>query len=320
MEDLRIGVIGTGHLGRHHTRLLPQVKGAELSGIYDIDDERMSSISAEFGARCFKTAEELLENSDAVVIAASTSTHAKLARKAFDAGCHVLVEKPIAESCDQGREMVQTAADKGLTLMVGHVEHFNPAFDVASRYLSKPLFVESHRLTIYRGRGADVSVVHDLLIHDLELLLAVMGEVRSMTASGSRILTDSPDIANVRLDFGGGRIANLTASRISLTNMRKMRFFQEGAYVSVDFGGAVEIATLEGGGPNPPENAENFDLPGGEIIRRWNPEVPEGNALLAELQHFADSIHNNSEPRVSGKRGLAALELADRIIEIIEGD
>ncbi len=318
MKKVKTGVIGTGHLGNYHTKILSGLREAELIGIFDIDSARMEKIANDYGTHAFANIEKLLERCDAVIIASSTATHREIAERAFDAGCHVLVEKPIAENTSDGRKMVEAAENAGRTLMVGHVEHFNPAFEVAEPYLKDLLFVEGHRLTIYRGRGADVSVLHDLLIHDLELLLAVIGEeVISMEASGSTILTDKPDIANVRLKFAGGCVANLTASRISLTNMRKMRFFMKGAYVGVDFGGEVSIATLLGRGPAPPEGADRMEMPGGETILRWNIPVPERNALQSELEHFLMCVRTGERPRVSGGHGLKALELADVILEKI---
>ncbi|MCK5832271.1 Gfo/Idh/MocA family oxidoreductase [bacterium] len=319
MDKIDIGVIGTGHLGRFHTKILSGLPSANLVGIYDIDRNRARSVAEEFSTNEIFDLDELFAKCSAVVIASTTSTHKDLAVKAVKGDCHVLVEKPIADTSIDGRIMVDTAEKAGKTLMVGHVEHFNPAFEAARMLIDNPMFVESHRLTIFRGRGADVSVVHDLLIHDLELLLAVLDlEPTKLSASGSSILTKSPDIANVRLEFPNGCVANLTASRISLKNMRKMRFFQKGAYIGVDFGGKVEVATLNNEGPQPSKNAERFDLPGGETILRWNAEVKVGNALQIELDHFIECIKNNKEPLVSGRRGLQSLELADRIIAEIE--
>jgi len=315
MQPIKLGVLGTGHLGTHHTRILSQLPGAELVGIHDPDRDKMSKVSTEYGTRAFNDVDEMLALCEAVVVASPTATHRVVAEKAFLAGCQVLVEKPLADIASEGSLIVNAAAIAGKTLMVGHIEQFNPAFEAARPIIDKPLFVESHRLTAYRGRGLDVSVVHDLLIHDLELLLAILDdEVVSMDASARPILTDSPDIANVRLRFSGGCVANLTASRISLSNMRKMRLFQLGAYISIDFGEkTVEIATL-GGGPEPPAGARKIELTGGESINLWNIDVPETDALTSELEHFLQSISFGSEPRVSGKRGLKALELAEEII------
>ncbi len=318
MKKIKIGVIGTGRLGGFHTKILSGLPDADFVGIFDVDEARMRAVADEFDVATFDRMDDLLERCDAVVVASTTSSHSEIALSAIAAGCHVLVEKPIAESVDRGRAMVEAAARAGRILMVGHVEHFNPAFEAARSILHEPRFVEAHRLTIYRGRGADVSVVHDLLIHDLELLLALLGEkVVEMAASGSAILTDTLDIVNVRLRFSGGCVANLTASRISLTNMRKMRFFQNGAYISVDFGGKVEVATMIGNGPEPPEDAEQLELPGGERIARWFLPVPKGNALQNEIEHFLNCIRTGEEPLVSGRRGLETLELADRIVEKI---
>jgi len=318
VEKVKICVIGTGHLGNFHTKLLSESENAELVGIFDSDSARASEIALKYGTTAFESLEELLCCCEAAVIASPTATHRVIAETALKAGCHVLVEKPIADNTSEGSTMVSAAESAGKIMMVGHVEHFNPAFTAAREYLNNPRFIESHRLTIYRGRGADVSVIHDLLIHDLELVLAIIEEpVVSMNASASRILTDSPDIANVRLTFEGGAVANLTASRISLTNMRKMRFFVPGAYIGLDFGGKVEVATLSGSVIQPPETADSFDLPKGEKIFRWNIEVPEANALKTELEHFLHCIRTGEEPLVSGKRGLEALRLADMILDSV---
>ncbi len=318
-DKVKIGVIGTGHLGNYHTKILGELASADLVGIFDIDKQRAGEISSKYGTIAFSTMDELLDKCSAVVIASPTATHRAITERAIEYGCHVLVEKPIAESTSEGLEMVAVARSANRIIMVGHVEHFNPAFTAARKYLANPRFIESHRLTIYRGRGADVSVVHDLLIHDLELVLAVLEEpVASMSASASQILTESPDIANVRLRFKSGCVANLTASRISLTNMRKMRFFVPGAYIGLDFGGKVEVATLSGSDLKAPDTAEAFELPTGETIYRWNIPVPETNALQSELEHFIDCVRTGEEPLVSGKRGLEALRLADKILENID--
>jgi len=315
MKKIKIGVIGTGHLGNYHAKILSGLESADLIGIHDIDGNRMRQIAAEYATKAFDKLDALLGECEAVVVSSPTATHREIAERAIVADCHVLVEKPIASNVAEGRKLVDTAITAQKILMVGHVEHFNPAFGAARPYLSNPRFIESHRLTIYRGRGADVSVVHDLLIHDLELVLAVIGSpVVSVDASASVILTDSPDIANVRLKFESGCVANLTASRISLTNMRKMRFFVPGAYVGVDFDGKVEIATLAGLGFEPPENADKFELPKNEIIYRWSVPVQKANALQMELEHFIECIRTGAEPLISGRRGLEALELADRIV------
>ena len=318
MEKIKVAVIGTGRLGRFHTKIIKDLPDVDLIGIYDIDAARLKSVADEFKVEAFDDPDDLLNLCDAAIVASTTSTHKDIVLRAIDAGCHVLVEKPIAESATDGRVMVEAADIAGKVLMVGHVEHFNPAFGVARPFLKRPQFIESHRLTIYRGRGADVSVVHDLLIHDLELILALIDEdIVDMRASGGKVLTNSLDIANVRIEFLGGCVANVTASRISLSNVRKMRFFSDGAYVSIDFGGKVEIASLIGDGPKPPDEAERFDLPGGETIARWFVPVPDGNALQIELENFMDCIRTGEEPLVSGRSGLKALELADRIVEEI---
>jgi len=318
-DKVRVCVIGTGHLGNYHTKLLSELETADLVGVYDTDPKRAAEIASKYSTSAFDSLSELLDICSAAVIASPTASHREIAEKAISAGCHVLVEKPIADTTSEGSEMVSAAKSAGKIMMVGHVEHFNPAFSVAREYLNNPRFIESHRLTIFRGRGADVSVIHDLLIHDLELILAIIEEpVVSMDASASKILTDSPDIANVRLKFEGGCVANLTASRMSLTNMRKMRFFVPGAYVGLDFGGKVEVATLSGSGVDAPVDAESFDLPNDERVYRWNIPVPQENALLTELEHFIHCVQTGEEPLVSGKRGLEALRLADEILDSID--
>jgi predicted dehydrogenase len=315
MDRVKIGVIGTGVLGGHHTRILATLPGAELVGIYDANPARLAEISAKFNVKPFGNPDGLFEICEAIVIATPTGTHREVAEKALDAGCHLLVEKPIADNAGEGAFIVAKAEKLRKTLMIGHIEQFNPAFEAARGILDKPLFVESHRLTAFRGRGADVTVVHDLLIHDLELLLAVLNEeIVSIDSSAKAILTETPDIANVRLKFFGGCVANLTASRVSITNMRKMRFFQQGAYISVDFGAkVVEVATL-GGGPEAPADAVRLPLPNNEAIFAWKIPVIDKDALTSELEHFLECVRTGAEPRTSGKRGLKALEIADRIV------
>jgi len=318
MSDIKVGVLGTGHLGTHHTRILSTLPGAELIGIHDPDEQRMKSIGEKYHTKTFSDLDELLDLCDAVIIASPTSTHRAVGEIALKAGCHLFIEKPITENASEGRALIALADKLNKIVMIGHVEQFNPAFSVARDLIKNPKFVESHRLTQFRGRGTDVTVVHDLLIHDLEILVSLVNsDIITVDTSAQAILTETPDIANSRLKFDNGCVANLTASRISITNMRKMRFFQPGAYISVDFGErVVEVASL-GDKANIciPDKADKLELPNGDAIYRWNVPVPDQDALTEEQLHFLDCIRNHFTPRTSGIMAIKALELADRITE-----
>jgi predicted dehydrogenase len=296
---MRVGAVGTGHLGYHHARILRGL--ADRVVIHDADAGRMEEVAGELEVEAAGSLEDLLERVDAVVVACTTSAHHGVVMEALSAGRHVLVEKPIAAEVEQAREMVDGARKRGLTLAVGHVERFNPAVVAAEPLIAEPLFVEGHRLAPFGRRGTDVSVVMDLMIHDLDLVLSfARSEVREVHASGVSVLSDRVDIANARLMLENGAVVNMTASRISREPMRKLRFFQRDSYVSVDFAGkSVEALRLSGSAIVPvPVHVRDHD------------------ALTAELEDFLAACDGGT-PAVPGEDGLRALEVADRVVRSV---
>ena len=317
-QKLKIGVLGAGHLGKIHLRLLQESSAYELVGFYDSQPQIAAKISREFGYRSFSEVDSLLYEVDVIDIVTPTISHFELGKKALEKGLHIFLEKPITATVEEANELVSLAKAKGLLGMVGQVERFNPALMAANPYINTPMFIETHRLAEFNPRGTDVSVVLDLMIHDIDAILSVVqSKVIDVQASGVSIISETPDIANARLRFENGCVANLTASRISMKTMRKSRFFQRDAYVSVDFfEKKTEVVRMQ----NAPESAEDFAmiLENAEGVKKQiffdNPEVKEGNAILMELEHFADAINNNKEPIVSLQAGTSALEVAHQIL------
>ena len=317
-KKLKIGVLGAGHLGKIHLRILKESNHFDLVGFYDAQPQIAAKISREFGYQSFSDINQLLQAVDVVDIVTPTLTHFELAKKALQNGLHVFLEKPITATVEQANELVSLAKSKGLLGMVGQVERFNPAFRAAHSYIKGPKFIEAHRLAEFNPRGTDVSVILDLMIHDIDAILSVVkSKVVNVQANGVSIISQTPDIANARLQFENGCVANLTASRISLKTMRKSRFFQQDAYVSVDyFEKKVEIVRMQ----DAPKSPEDFAmiLKNAEGVEKQiffdNPEVQESNAILSELESFAESIQKNKEPVVSLQAGTSALEVAYQII------
>ena len=317
-QKLKIGVLGAGHLGKIHLRLLQESSAYELVGFYDSQPQIAAKISREFGYRSFSEVDSLLDEVDVIDIVTPTISHFELGKKALEKGLHIFLEKPITATVEEANELVSLAKAKGLLGMVGQVERFNPALMAANPYINTPMFIETHRLAEFNPRGTDVSVVLDLMIHDIDAILSVVqSKVIDVQASGVSIISETPDIANARLRFENGCVANLTASRISMKTMRKSRFFQRDAYVSVDFfEKKTEVVRMQ----NAPESAEDFAmiLENAEGVKKQiffdNPEVKEGNAILMELEHFADAVNNNKEPIVSLQAGTSALEVAHQIL------
>ena len=317
-QKLKIGVLGAGHLGKIHLRLLQESSAYELVGFYDSQPQIAAKISREFGYRSFSEVDSLLDEVDVIDIVTPTISHFELGKKALEKGLHIFLEKPITATVEEANELVSLAKAKGLLGMVGQVERFNPALMAANPYINTPMFIETHRLAEFNPRGTDVSVVLDLMIHDIDAILSVVqSKVIDVQASGVSIISETPDIANARLRFENGCVANLTASRISMKTMRKSRFFQRDAYVSVDFfEKKTEVVRMQ----NAPESAEDFAmiLENAEGVKKQiffdNPDVKEGNAILMELEHFADAINNNKEPIVSLQAGTSALEVAHQIL------
>jgi predicted dehydrogenase len=315
---LKIGVLGAGHLGKIHLRLLNQSEKYTLIGFHDPDAINGKKVAVEFGYTYFDNINTLIDAVDVVDIVTPTLSHFDCAKKAMEKGRHVFIEKPITNTLTEAEELLFLEKKHKVKGQVGHVERFNPAFVAVKDNIINPMFIEAHRLAEFNPRGTDVPVVLDLMIHDIDAILSVVNsKVKQINASGVSVLSNSPDIANARIEFENGCVANLTASRISLKNMRKSRFFQKDAYISVDFlEKKVEVVKMK----DAPEIPGDFDmiLQNAEGIRKQiyfeNPDVENNNAILDELETFADAINNNTIPVVSLEQGTNALRVALQVI------
>lgn len=318
-SPIRIGVLGAGHLGRIHIQQLLTLDGCELVGFHDPRVERQELVTKEFGVRSFADVEELMAQVDAVDIVTPTLSHYALACRALDLGKDVFIEKPLTNTVEEAKDLVERAKVSGRLVQVGHVERFNPAFQVARPFLAQPMFIESHRLAQFNPRGTDVSVVLDLMIHDIDIILHVVNsELEEVRASGVAVVSDTPDIANARLRFANGCVANLTASRISMKNMRKSRFFQRDAYIAVDMlTKETEIVRMNDVQGEPDPFGITLDLGEGKGQRQIEfekPMVTPTNAIQEELRAFLDSITNGTRAVVSIADGAAALDTAHRVL------
>ncbi len=319
---LKVGVLGAGHLGKIHLRLLNESDKYELIGFYDPDAINGKKVAAEFGYECFDNINTLIDAVDVVDIVTPTLSHFDCAKKAMEKGKHVFIEKPITNTMAEAEELLSLEKKYGIKGQVGHVERFNPAFIAVKDKIQNPMFIETHRLAEFNPRGTDVPVVLDLMIHDIDAILSVVdSDVKRINASGVSVISNSPDIANARIEFESGCVANLTASRISLKNMRKSRFFQRDAYISVDFlEKKVEVVKMK----NAPENPGDFDmiLQNAEGLKKQiyfeNPDIKKNNAISEELETFADAINNDTVPIVTLAQGTQALKLALQIIDCFE--
>ncbi len=324
MEPLNVGVVGVGHLGSLHTKMYAQIPSVKLVGVYDADSQRTRKLANEFGIKAFPTLDELLSQVEAVSIATTTQSHYDVAMQVIKRDVHLLIEKPITATIEQAKALTERADIKGLKLQVGHIERFNPAILALEPYNITPLFIESHRLAQFNPRGSDVAVVLDLMIHDIDLILSlVKSKVTRIDANGIAVISDTPDIANARLQFENGCVANVTASRISQNKMRKMRMFQRDAYISIDFAqGLAEVFRLvDEQTPNVKSTMMLGKIDQGQhkrIIVYEQPEVQEVNALKYELERFVESVQKNLETPVTGRDGLHALEVAQEILQKIE--
>ncbi|MBZ5855576.1 Gfo/Idh/MocA family protein [Flavihumibacter profundi] len=319
---LKIGVFGTGHLGKFHLNNWKEIKNVELVGFYDPNDEIASEVMAKYQLKRFTDPAELIAQIDAADIVAPTNFHFELCQLAIRNGKHVFVEKPLANTMEEARELVKLVKESNIKLQVGHVERFNPAFLATKSLKLNPMFMEVHRLAQFNPRGTEVSVILDLMIHDIDIILSlVKSEVKNISASGVSVLTDTPDIANVRIEFNNGCVANLTSSRISMKKMRKMRLFQKDAYVGIDFlNKKTEVIRLKA---DKDENVFEFDIDtpkGKKTIAVANPMVPEVNAIKLELEEFRDAILNNTVPVVSEVDGFRAMEVAHQILQKIRNN
>ncbi len=316
---LKAGVIGAGHLGKIHLKLLNQSTKYELIGFHDADPEAAKNISNEFGYKSFATIDDLIEACDIVDVVTPTLFHFDCAKKVLEAGKHLFIEKPITKTVEEAETIRELAKKNNVRGQVGQVERFNPAFTAVNKQIINPMFIESHRLAEFNPRGTDVSVVLDLMIHDIDAILSVVNsEVKSVTANGVSVISKTPDIANARIEFENGCVANLTASRISMKNMRKSRFFQKDAYISVDFlEKKSEVVKMK----DAPEQPDEFAmiLTNAEGLKKQiyfeNPEIEQNNAILDELETFADAINNNTTPIVTLAQGTEALRVAMQVIE-----
>tara|TARA_X000000950_G_scaffold125247_2_gene156719 strand:+ start:490 stop:1473 length:984 start_codon:yes stop_codon:yes gene_type:complete len=321
-KKLKAGVLGAGHLGKIHLRLLFQSEKYDLVGFYDENQTVRDTVVKENGFKAFDSATELMDAVEVVDIVTPTLFHHKLAKQAIEKGKHIFIEKPITQTVDQAEELITLADKYGVLGQVGHVERFNPAFLAVKNEIDESMFIETHRLAEFNPRGTDVPVVLDLMIHDIDTVLSVVdSRVKNISASGVSIISETPDIANARIEFENGCVANLTASRISLKNMRKARFFQKDAYISIDyFDKKVEVVKMH----DAPEQVGDFDMvlenAQGKKKRIFfdNPKVPEVNAILMELECFADAIVDNTPIIVPLTQGRNALDIALQITALVE--
>ena len=316
---LKAGVLGAGHLGKIHLKLLQQSSKYDLVGFYDPNDSYAQEVSEEFGYQFINDIDELIDAVDVIDIVTPTLNHFECAKKAIAKGKHIFIEKPITKTVEEAEILRDLVFQNKVRGQVGHVERFNPAFTAVSDMIQNPMFIESHRLAEFNPRGTDVPVVLDLMIHDIDIILSVVdSEVKEIHASGVSVISDTPDIANARIEFENGCVANLTASRISMKNMRKSRFFQKDAYISVDFlEKKSEVVKMK----DAPEQPDDFAmiLQNAEGVKKQiyfeNPKITQNNAILDELESFADAIGNNKTPIVSLRQGTRALKVAQQIID-----
>ncbi len=321
---LKIGVLGAGHLGKIHIRLILELKEQfEMVGFYDPNDANAQKVIEDFGIQRFTSMSELISKVDCLDIVTPTLSHYACASEALIARKHVFIEKPVTETIEEAEKLIALKNEAKVKVQVGHVERFNPAFVAALKFFGNPMFIETHRLAQFNPRGTDVPVVLDLMIHDIDAILSVVNsEVKNISASGVSVVSDTPDITNARIEFENGCVANLTASRISMKNMRKSRFFQKDAYISVDFLAkeleVVRMQDIEG-------EADPFDIvfelgngkPSKKILFD-KPNIEESNAIKEELRTFAESIVQDTVPLVSLEDGYLALKVAHQILENIE--
>ncbi len=315
----KVGVFGTGHLGKFHLNNWKEIEDITIAGFYDPDEATAKQVQQQYGIQSFTDVDGLIEASDIVDVVAPTNFHFDICEKAIKKSRHVFVEKPLAHTMQEAQQIVKLVQESDVKLQVGHVERFNPAYLAIKDWQLNPMFIEVHRLAQFNPRGTEVSVILDLMIHDIDIILSVVkSDVKFISASGVAVLTDTPDIANVRIEFDNGCVANLTSSRISMKKMRKMRIFQKDAYIGVDFlNKTAEIIKLKG-----PEdkNVFAFDIEtphGKKTIAIANAPTPEVNAIKMELQEFVKAIRNNTRTVVNEIDGYRAMEVAHEILHKI---
>ncbi len=323
MQARTIGVLGAGHLGKIHIKCILESELFDLVGFFDPDPEISKDVEEKFGIRRFNSADELIEACHMVDIVTPTISHFDSAAKALRHSRHVFIEKPLTTTLSEARQLIELAREANVKVQVGHVERFNPAFLAANPYIENPMFIETHRLALFNPRGTDVPVILDLMIHDIDIILNVVkSPIRKVSASGVAVVSDTPDIANARVEFNNGCVANLTASRISMKNMRKSRFFQKDSYISVDFlSKETEIIRMKKIEETNDPFAMIIDLGPGrqkKQILTEKPSIKPINAIKTELETFQNSIIQNTEPMVTIEDGYRSLELAYLIMDKIE--
>ena len=317
----KVGVFGVGHLGKFHLNNWKEIPGCELVGFYDPDEKNAEEVIAKYGLKRFDEPGQLLTEIDAADIVAPTDHHFALCEAAIRKGKHVFVEKPLAQTMDEAHALVKLVRESNVKLQVGHVERFNPAFLAVKDLKLNPMFIEVHRLAQFNPRGTEVSVILDLMIHDIDIILSIVkSDVKFISASGVGVMTETPDIANVRIEFNNGCVANLTSSRISMKKMRKIRIFQKDAYIGIDFlNKKSEIIKLKDQETDD-TNVFTFDidtLNGKKSIAISNPQVPDINAIKKELEEFKNAIEKNTRTIVSEIDGLMAMDVAHQILQKI---
>ena len=322
---LKIGVLGAGHLGKIHIKCIKDIPEYELVGFYDSSDENASKVAQELDIAWFKNIEDLLQTVDVIDIVTPTLSHFDCAEQALKAGKHVFIEKPVTKTVEEAERLIALSKEYDKKIQVGHVERFNPAFIAAQNHLKKPMFIETHRLAQFNPRGLDVPVVLDLMIHDIDVILKAVGsKVQNISASGVAVVSDTPDIANARLEFENGCVANLTTSRIAVKNMRKSRFFQKDAYVAVDFlEKKAEVVRMQEATGDEGAFSMVLDLgesKGKKEIIFENPKVEPINAIREELFTFNQAIVNDTEPIVTIEDGCEALKVAQEILDKINAN
>jgi predicted dehydrogenase len=322
-RKLNVGVIGVGHLGSLHAKMYAGIESAYLVGLFDVDSARAGERAREYNCNAFASVEELLDSVDVVSVTTPTTLHHEIASEAIKHGKHVFIEKPITTTIDEAKDLLELSRKQNVKIQVGHIERFNPALLALEKYQIRPMFVESHRLAQFNPRGTDVAVVLDLMIHDIDIILSlVQSNVKHIQANGVAVVSDTADIANARIQFENGCVANVTASRISQKKMRKMRLFQRDAYISVDFSdGVAEVFRLV---DEDDESAKHTMRLGaitqGKVQRKIvyeQPEIKDVNALKYELELFIDAVLHDKQPPVTGEEGLQALQVAQQIVEAI---
>lgn len=322
---LKVGVFGVGHLGKFHLNNWKSIDQVNIVGFFDPCDEIANAVEKEYGLKRYIDPSLLIEESDIIDVVVPTDKHFEICKDAIRKGKHVFVEKPMCDTVEKAQEIVNLVQEAKVKFQVGHVERFNPAFLALKETPLNPMFIEVHRLAQFNPRGTEVSVILDLMIHDIDIILSmVKTNVKRISASGVAVITDTPDIANVRIEFNNGCVANLTSSRISMKKMRKMRLFQKNAYIGIDFlERKTEIIHLQEGEARDPEHTFTFDLDtphGKKTISVYNPPTPANNAILTELESFVDSVINDKPTRVSEIDGYLAIEVAYKILREINNN